>query len=66
VWLERKRFEPREPREYARVCGLANHLALLPGELHEAFVDAVLGSMVRPLVLDFVRLNISARRPAQG
>ena len=35
----------------------------LPPELREEFVDAVLGSMPRPLVLDYVRLNISARRP---
>jgi trans-aconitate 2-methyltransferase len=63
VWLERKRFEPREPREFARSCGLAKHLARLPDELQDQFVDAVLGSMARPLVLDYVRLNISARRP---
>jgi histidinol phosphatase-like PHP family hydrolase len=33
------------------------------GDLDE-YVDAVLGSMARPLTLDYVRLNISARRPA--
>ena len=27
-------------------------------------VDAVLGSMVQPLILEYVRLNISAARPA--
>ncbi|MGH2954288.1 MAG: class I SAM-dependent methyltransferase [Solirubrobacterales bacterium] len=32
-------------------------------ELHGEFVDAVLGSMARPLALRYVRLNISARRP---
>ena len=64
VWLEDKRVEPREPREFARTMGLANHLALLPQDLHEEFLDAVLGSMPRPLVLDYVRLNISARRKA--
>ena len=37
-----------------------------PTELHDEFVDAVLGSMPRPLVLEYVRLNISAtaRQPA--
>ena len=39
-------------------------MARLPEELHDEFVDAVLGSMPRPLMLDYVRLNISARRPA--
>ena len=63
LWLERKRYQPREPRAYLRASGLAFHLDRLPEDLHEPFVDAVLGSMPRPLVLDYVRLNISARRP---
>jgi trans-aconitate 2-methyltransferase len=63
LWLERKRFQPRDPRGYLRASGLASHLARLPDDLHDAFVDAVTGSMPRPLVLDYVRLNISARRP---
>jgi trans-aconitate 2-methyltransferase len=63
LWLEQKRFQPREPRSYLRASGLASHLARLPDDLHDAFVDAVTGSMPRPLVLDYVRLNISARRP---
>jgi trans-aconitate 2-methyltransferase len=62
LWLERKRFQPRDPRGYLRASGLAYHLNRLPEDLHEAFVDAVTGSMPRPLVLDYVRLNISARR----
>lgn len=64
VWLERKTYTPDEPREFVRVVGLAKHLDRLPDDLHEEFVDAVLGSMVRPLTLDYVRLNISATRPA--
>jgi trans-aconitate 2-methyltransferase len=63
LWLERRRVQPRDPRGYPRATGLAWHLDRLPDDLHEAFVDAVTGSMPRPLVLDYVRLNISARRP---
>jgi trans-aconitate 2-methyltransferase len=63
VWLEPKDVAPREPREFARTSGLAKHLELLPANLHDDFVDAVLGSMARPLTLEYVRLNISARRP---
>ena len=63
LWLERKRFQPRDPPGYLRASGLASHLDRLPRDLHEEFVDAVTGSMPRPLVLDYVRLNISARRP---
>ena len=64
VWLERRTVEPPDPRAFARSVGLSKHLALLPADLHEEFIDAVLGSMPRPLVLEYVRLNISARRPA--
>jgi trans-aconitate 2-methyltransferase len=64
VWLERKAATPREPRDFVRVAGLSKHLALLPDELQDEFIDAVLGSMPRPLRLEYVRLNISARKPA--
>ena len=63
VWLERRTVEPPEPREYVRSVGLNPHLARLPEELQDEFIDAVLGSMLRPLRLEYVRLNISARRP---
>jgi trans-aconitate 2-methyltransferase len=64
VWLEPKVVEPREPREFLRAVGLSQHLVRLPDELQDEFIDAVLGSLPRPLVLRYVRLNISARRPA--
>lgn len=63
VWLEEKVATPGEPREFVRTVGLAKHLDRLPPELHDAFVDTVLGSMPQPLTLHYVRLNISARRP---
>jgi trans-aconitate 2-methyltransferase len=62
IWLERRTFEPPEPRDYVRSVGLSKQLAVLPAELHDEFIDAVLGSMLRPLRLEYVRLNISARR----
>jgi trans-aconitate 2-methyltransferase len=63
VWLERKTVRPPEPRAFVRAVGLTRHLEQLPADLHDEFVDAVLGSMPRPLVLEYVRLNISARKP---
>jgi trans-aconitate 2-methyltransferase len=63
VWLERRTVEPPDPRTFARSVGLNKHLALLPESLHEEFIDAVLSSMSRPFVLEYVRLNFSARRP---
>jgi hypothetical protein len=63
VWLENKTFQPSEPRAFVATVGLAKHLHHLPADLHEEFLNAILGSMPRPLVLEYVRLNISARRP---
>ncbi len=63
IWLENRTVAPSEPREFVRVVGLAKHIAQLPGEMHERFIDTVLGSMSRPLTLEYVRLNVSARRP---
>ena len=64
VWLERKTVQPRDPEAFGRVVGLAKHMALLPDALKDEFAEAVLGSMPRPLTLEYVRLNISARKPA--
>jgi len=63
VWLEERVVIPSEPREYVRSVGSAKLLERLPERLHDEFVDAILGSMARPLTLHYVRLNISARRP---
>jgi trans-aconitate 2-methyltransferase len=63
VWLERRTVEPPDPRAFTHAVGLSKHLAHLPEELHEEFTDAVLELMPRPFVLEYVRLNISARRP---
>lgn len=62
VWLEERIVEPSEPREYVRSVGLNPQLARLPDELKDGFLDTVLGSMLRPLRLEYVRLNISARK----
>src|SRR5215211_6411270 len=62
VWLERRTYDPPEPREYVRTVGLSRHLARLPDDLQDEFIDAVLGSMLRPLRLEYVRLNISATK----
>jgi trans-aconitate 2-methyltransferase len=60
VWLEDKRVEPSDPVAFSKTVGMAWHLNRLPERLHDEFVEAVLGSMLRPLVLQYVRLNISA------
>jgi trans-aconitate 2-methyltransferase len=64
VWLERKTVQPRDPEAFGRTVGLSKHMAHLPDEVKDEFAEAVLGSMPRPLTLEYVRLNISARKPA--
>jgi len=63
-WFEEVDVRPPEPRAFVTASGLSYHLEHLPDELHEAFLDALLASMPRPLSLHYVRLNISARRRA--
>jgi trans-aconitate 2-methyltransferase len=61
-WLEQRPVQPRDPRGYLEAVCLGAHLERLPDPLRAPFVDAVLEATPRPLTLDFVRLNISARR----
>jgi trans-aconitate 2-methyltransferase len=60
-WLEPKRVRP--PREFVETVCLVRHLDPLPAELRSVFVDRVLARAGRPLVLDYVRLNMTATRP---
>jgi trans-aconitate 2-methyltransferase len=62
VWLENRTVDPPDPHAYVRAACVAQHLDRLPAEVHDEFIDAVLGSMLRPLRLEYVRLNISARK----
>jgi trans-aconitate 2-methyltransferase len=67
-WLEAKPTVPPEPRTFARSVCLVRHLDVLPADLHEAFLDQVMQRVVArvggPIVLDYVRLNMTARRGA--
>ncbi len=60
TWLEPKRVEPE--RAFVRTVCLVRHLDPLPDTLREAFIDRVLERLARPLVLEYVRLNMTARR----
>jgi trans-aconitate 2-methyltransferase len=64
AWLEPKPLTPPEPREFMRTVTLGPVLHELPPELHDLFIDAVIAEMGEPVTLDYVRLNMSARRPA--
>jgi hypothetical protein len=64
TWLQEKPVTPPEPREFLRVVCLGHHLERLPDELKDPFVDLVCERAGSPLVLDYVRLNIDALKPA--
>jgi trans-aconitate 2-methyltransferase len=63
TWLEARPMVPDEPAEYLRTVTLGLHLERLPEQHRDAFVDAVLGHLGDPPEIDYVRLNIDARRP---
>lgn len=66
-WLtdEPTRFEPGEPFEtYLRTVVLGAHLERLPVAEHDGFVAAVVAGIGDP-VIDYVRLNIVARRSSR-
>lgn len=62
-WLQRKDTRPAEPRAFLATVTLGPQLERLPQELRDPFIDEVVEGMGEPLVLDYVRLNIEARRP---
>jgi trans-aconitate 2-methyltransferase len=64
-WLETKVVQPEEPLSFLSTVTLGPHLARLPAEDSEPFTEAVAARMPDPLTLEYVRLNIDARRPAR-
>jgi trans-aconitate 2-methyltransferase len=64
TWLEPKPTPLSDPRPFVRTVCLVRHLDRLPDEARDAFIDAVLARAGSPLLLDYVRLNMVAVRPA--
>ncbi len=62
TWLEPKSVSPEDPRAFVRTVCLVRHLDPLPDELRGPFIDRVLARAGQPLMLDYVRLNMTARR----
>jgi trans-aconitate 2-methyltransferase len=62
-WLQPKSVTPAEPRAFVRTVCLVRHLDPLPEDLREPFTERVLARAGEPLVLDYVRLNMTAARP---
>jgi trans-aconitate 2-methyltransferase len=65
TWLEPRPTTLTDPEPFVRTVCLVRHLDLLPQDLHRSFVRAVLVRAGTPLTLDYVRLNIVARRAGE-
>jgi trans-aconitate 2-methyltransferase len=61
-WLEDKPVQPEDPYAFTTTVTMGPHLSRLPEEKRRAFAEAVLEAENDPLVLNYVRLNIDARR----
>jgi len=61
-WLEDAPTVPEDPRGFLASSVVPVHLDHLPEELREPFLDALMESLSSPLTLNYVRLNVSARR----
>jgi trans-aconitate 2-methyltransferase len=64
TWLEPKSVTPADPRAFVQTVCLVRHLDPLPEDLRGPFVERVLERSGEPFVLDYVRLNMTARRPS--
>lgn len=63
-WLQPHPVVPDEPLVYLRTLALGAHLDRLPSEKRDPFVAEVAALLPSPLTIDYVRLDIDARRPA--
>jgi trans-aconitate 2-methyltransferase len=61
--LAPKPVRPERPRDYVAASGLGPHLSHLPEDLRDRFIDSVMSQLDEPVTLDYVRLNLNARRP---
>ena len=63
TWSFPVRVQPDDPHEYLGTVALGSHIERLEAHLRAPFIDAVLGELPEPVV-EYVRLNILARRPS--
>ena len=64
TWLEPRRVLPE--RAFVKTVCLLRHLEVLPEELRDPFVDRAIERAGEPLVLEYIRLNMTARREADS
>jgi trans-aconitate 2-methyltransferase len=59
-WLQPKPVQPADPLAFTSTVTLGPLLAQLPEEKRRPFAEAILDASEKPLLLDYVRLNIEA------
>ena len=64
AWLEPRTVRPGDPAGFLRSTVIRQHLERLPAARRDAFAEAVAARAGEPLALDYVRLNVSARKAA--
>jgi trans-aconitate 2-methyltransferase len=62
-WRSEVKVEPDDAAGYLGAICCGSFLERLPSHLHEEFVEQVVAELPDPVVLEYVRLNILARRP---
>ncbi len=62
TWLEDRPTQMEDGRRFLETVILVRHLDPLPVALRDPFIDEVMGRLSEPVVLDYVRLNMRARR----
>ena len=62
TFVPHKPVRPDNPYDFTTTVTMGPHLARLPEDLRRRFAEAVLELEDDPLVLNYVRLNIDARR----
>jgi trans-aconitate 2-methyltransferase len=62
TWLTDRPTELDDARTFVSTVCLVRHLDRIPADRRDAFVDEVLARYGAPVVLDYVRLNMTARR----
>ena len=64
-WLDAEPVQPDDPRAYLATINLGPHLQRLAADdQRDDFLDRVLERLGDPVTIDYVRLNLDARRPA--
>ena len=63
-WLEPNPVVPDDPRSYMETITIGAHVQRLETQAdRDAFMDEVMARMAQPITIDYVRLNIDARKP---